>query len=99
MRVRRRMRAGVLGSRSVPCSAPWRARIRPHFSRRQRWMAGAVMACARTKVAPASNLPAAMDRDQAAEHRLDAGLDETGVADHPLESRHVGKAPDRLDQI
>src|SRR4051812_746769 len=43
MRASRRTGGGVLGSRSMPLSAPCRASTRPHFSSRQTWVIEAVM--------------------------------------------------------
>src|SRR5690606_37560122 len=40
-----------------------------------------------------------MDRDEAAEDRLDPGPLETGGADHALELGHRGEAADRFDQV
>lgn len=45
------------------------------------------------------DLPAAMDRDQPAQHRLDLGLHEAGLGNHALELFHVGKTADRFDKI
>ena len=59
---RRRTSGGVSGSRSIPCSAPCRASVRPHLSRRHRWVGPAVKSSTRRR-----------DCDQAAEDRLDAG--------------------------
>ena len=52
-------------------SAPCRASVRPHFSRRHRWV-----------TLKWSNLPARVDGDEAAEHRLGRGADEAGLGDH-----------------
>src|SRR5436190_21985208 len=40
-----------------------------------------------------------MDRDQAAEDRLDAGRLEAGFADHRLKRFHLRKSADRFDQV
>ena len=79
---------GVSGSRSIP---PQRAVPRqrpPPFEeapemRRRRW----------------SNLPAAVDRDEPAEDRLDAGRLEAGVGDHRAERVHAREAADRFDEV
>src|SRR6478736_9567847 len=46
-----------------------------------------------------SDLPARMDRNEPAEDRLRFCLHESRLGDHRLETLHVGKAPDRFDQI
>src|SRR3546814_7552852 len=46
-----------------------------------------------------SNFPAAVNRNQTAENRLEIGAHETGIGDHRPEPRHIGKAADRFDEI
>src|SRR5512139_1887862 len=89
-RTSRRTCGGVLKSASIPRSAPCRASVRPHLSRRQIWMAGRVTR---------SDLPPRMDRHESAHDRLDPGALEAGCADHPLELRHRGEAANRFDQV
>src|SRR6185295_10576937 len=97
MRARRRTGGGVLGSRSMPLSAPCRASTRPHFSSRQTWVTDAVID--RRLSQTRSNLPAAVDGDEAAEDRFGLHIAEAGRPDHAGEGRHVGKTLDRFDQI
>src|SRR3954469_19178881 len=97
IRARRRTGTGVFGSRSMPRKAPWRASTRPHFSSRQTWVMEAVMRGRMRR--DASNPPAAVDGDEAAEDRLPLHIAEAGRFDHSGEGRHVRESLDRLDQI
>src|SRR5438045_1185983 len=86
----RRTCGGVLGSCSIPRSAPCRARWRPHLSRRQTCVTGWVTAL---------RLPPRVNGDEAAHDRLDLGAAEAGAADHGFEFGHRRKAADRFDEV
>ena len=72
--------AGSCGSCSIPRSAPCRASVRPHFSKRHRWVTDR-----------RSNLPARLDGHQPAEHRLGRGANEAGSAIIRLNASGRGK--------
>src|SRR5438045_824915 len=87
----------------MPRSAPWRASVLPHLRRRHRWTTAVVnrggAGTKRRTRCEASNLPAAVNCDEAAKDRLDTGRLESGFADHCAEGLHLWKAADRFDQV
>src|SRR5829696_9552636 len=80
---------GVSGWSSIPRKAPWRAKVRPHFNKRHRWVTLAVKL----------DLPAAVDSHQPAEHGFGSGAGEAGLGDHCAELLRARETLDRFDEI